>query len=116
MMVYIAGPITATDEWDFIDNCERGIIVAYKIAAMGHAPFSPHLLALDQSEYPEAAEMTDEDWLEVVMQALAFSQAVVFLDGWESSSGCLKEHAFAKEHGIPIFHSLEMLKTWLEGE
>jgi hypothetical protein len=103
--IYIAGPISTTDEWDYIDNCMRGIIMAYTIAALGHAPYCPHLLALEQKEYPEAASMTDDDWLDVVMQALAVSSAVIFLEGWTDSPGCRKEHAFAKSKQIPIFYS-----------
>jgi len=115
-LVYVAGPISDKDPMVFLDNCEAGIILAHSVAALGVAPFSPHALAIDQQDYVESKDLSEEDWLTVVMQGLAKSDAVLFSSGWEHSKRCRAEHAFAVRERIPIFYSLEMLRTWLEGE
>ena len=89
MKVYISLPITGHD----IEQVEAGCIYASAVLRKkGHTPVSP----LDVSPDPEAsyAEHMGRD-----ITALLECDAVMFLDGWEESKGCMLEHAAAEIYG-----------------
>ena len=94
MKVYISLPITGHD----IERVEATCIFASAILKKkGHTPVSP----LDISPDPDAtyAEHMGND-----IAALLCCDAVLFMDGWETSKGCRLEHAAAEIYGKQIFY------------
>lgn len=96
MKIYISLPITGRD----IEEVEaRCIFASGVLEKKGHVPVSP----LDVSADRDApySEHIGKD-----IAALLESDAVVFLEGYESSKGCRLEHAAAKLYGKEIYYSL----------
>lgn len=94
MKVYISIPITGHD----IEQVEASIIFASAVLEKkGHTPVSP----LDVSPDPSAdyAEHMGND-----IAALLECDAVLFMDGYETSKGCRLEHAAAEIYGKQILY------------
>ena len=98
MKVYISLPITGHD----IEQVEASCIYASAVLKKkGHTPVSPLALDHQDPEFYEAVIGTD-------ITALLLCDAVLFLDGWETSRGCRLEHAAAEIYGKKMLfkHSL----------
>ena len=101
MKVYISLPITCHD----IEEVEARCIFAKAVLKKkGHTPVSP----LDVSDNPDAsyAEHMGRD-----ISALLECDAVLFLEGYETSKGCMLEHAAAEIYGKMIFHKLDLINN-----
>lgn len=106
--VYIAGAISANNQFDFMDNARRGITGFKDALLAGYYPFCPHMdfvsLLVDGRPVPlETLYAYSMAWLEA-------SDAVMVVPGWENSKGTKKEIERATELGIPVFYSLKDLK------
>ena len=99
MKVYISIPITGHD----IEQVEASLIFASAVLEKkeGHTPVSP----LDVSPDPDAdyAEHMGND-----ITALLLCDAVLFMDGYETSKGCRLEHAAAEIYGKEIMYEYEL--------
>ena len=98
MKVYISLPITGHD----IEEVEARCIFAKAVLEKkGHTPVSP----LDVSDNPDAsyAEHMGRD-----ITALLECDAVMFLDGWEESNGCLLEYFAAIIYGKKVIRARKM--------
>jgi len=118
--VYIAGLLTPRGIWsvnfaiDYLINVKNMIRTGLDVFFAGFVPFIPALdfqlfLALKEGERitEPMIKRYSRDWLEVC-------EAVLLTAGWKKSEGTLIEIEFAKEHGIPIFESIEDLKKAAE--
>lgn len=86
MKTYISLPITGHD----IEQVEAAIIFTSAVLEKkGHTPVSP--LAIDHPDPDDYETVIGTD-----ITALLRCDAVLFLDGWQKSSGCLLEYAAAK--------------------
>jgi hypothetical protein len=63
----------------------------------------------DRKANGEFQTLSHQDWLDMDFAWVAVSDAVLRLPG--ESTGADMETAFATERGIPVFHSIEDLKT-----
>jgi hypothetical protein len=83
-----------------------GIRAASDVYRLGCIPFCPHLTALwdfvDQS-------MGYEDWMQICFAWIPQCHGVMRIPG--ESSGADREVAFAESLGIPVFYSLDEIKT-----
>ncbi len=120
--VYVAGPYMDSGKLhDFrgyheIDrNISRAREAAAFLANNGIPYFCPHL----NSAHFEviAPDVKPEYWYQMDIELLKPASAVLLLEGWEKSSGTLKEIATAHELRIPVFYSDErdkLVKWWEE--
>lgn len=119
--VYVAGLLTPRGMWsvnpaiDYLANVRHMIRAGIEVFKAGFVPFIPALdfslfLCLNEGEFitEPMIKRYSKDWLEVC-------DAVLLTKGWKQSTGTLIEIDFAKEHGIPVFESIEELKKASEG-
>lgn len=99
--VYVAGPYTAPDP---CINTRAAILAADKLLALGFAPFVPHLSHFWHTMSPKAYET----WLSLDLEWLTRSDALLRLPG--ASRGADIEVAIAEADGIPVFHSIGLLR------
>ncbi len=110
-VIYVAGPFRAATPWLVEQNIRVAEELALEVWKMGHPAICPHTNARFFS-----GEASDETWLEGDLAILKRCDAVIFGNGWESSSGSLAELNFAQEHSLPCFFNLSNLYEWLNGK
>lgn len=102
MKVYIAGPMTGYQEFNFPQffQAERELI------ALGHEPLNPAWNnGKDLESAIEDAEYNGRGWVEYMrrdLNYLAQADAVCVLEGWKKSKGAQLEVHIAKQLEIPI--------------
>jgi hypothetical protein len=104
--VYVAGPYTKPDP---CINTKEACEVANKLCDLGFIPFVPHLSHLWHLITPKPYEW----WLKYDLEWLKSCDALLRFPG--ESSGADKEVEFAKELGIPVFHSLDTIQAYFPG-
>lgn len=103
--VYVAGPYTLGDS---IEHCRNAFVVADVLRGLGYVPFVPHWMALATLTAP----MTYEQAMAMCFAWLEVCNALLRLPG--ESSGADREMALAGEIGIPVFYSIEALRSHFE--
>ena len=107
--IYVAGPYSGPDVISVLGNMRRGLQLSAEAMRAGFAVYSPWcdcLLHFHQAFTLEMCYELSMSWLEV-------SDAVLLVEqGAEASHGSQAELARARELGIPIFCTIEDLKTW----
>lgn len=100
MLVYVAGPYSASTKEGVEKNIQLARQSAIKLWEVGHVVFCPHL---NTAYFDEDCNLTNEDFIERDLLVLARCDAVYVLDGWGDSKGTKIELTKAGELGIPIF-------------
>ena len=98
--IYVAGPIT---KGDYPANIRQAIDAGLRLLELGFSPYIPHLDLLMVLVKPLPFETLiewDKDWL-------ILCDALLRLPG--ESKGADIEVAFALEHNIPVYFSIESL-------
>ena len=103
--IYVAGPITLGDQ---AKNVRAGIDAADALLALGCFPYVPHLTHF----WHIIHHHTHDEWLALDFAWLRVCDALLRLPG--ASVGADMETAFAREHGIPIFHTITDIQEWME--
>ena len=96
--VYIASPYT---KGDAAVNVKRQIDTANKLMNIGYVPFTPLLYHFQHMIHPRPSE----DWMIIDLEWLECCTCLLRLDG--ESPGADREVAYAKQKGIPVFHSID---------
>ena len=94
MVVYISGPITGTKDYlERFENVHQRLI---------DANFDGDVInpAYIMDRLP--AGTPHETYMKISMALLENADIMLLLDGWEKSSGCLEEVAYASEKNILI--------------
>ena len=114
--VYIAGPYTANTPEGVEENVRRAEAAAWLYYLKGYAVYCPHAQTHRiHLRYNENEEMKYKDWLKVDIIWLKESDVIVFLPGWEDSTGATVEHFFADISGKEIHYiAEEELRTVME--
>lgn len=108
-VVYISGPITKGNRnHNYYQACEahRELMLA------GFAPINPMLTMVLPCAWGD--ELPHSLWLECDFPLVERSDAVLRLPGY--SVGADAELTHAENCGIPIFHGLDQLVAWRDGE
>lgn len=106
-LVYIAGPFRGPTTWDIAQNVRAAETLGLEVALAGYMPVIPHAnTALFNGQ------CTEQFWLDGTLLLLSRCEALITLSNWEQSSGAKAEVAYAKEHGIPVCHTIAELKQW----
>jgi hypothetical protein len=107
--VYVAGPYSAPNVIQVLENIRKGQRAATEMLLKGHSVFCPwadHQLFLqlrgDEKISLDHIRNHSMAWLEV-------SDLVYVLKGWQSSQGTLAEIYRAQELGIPVEYEQETL-------
>jgi len=110
-LVYVAGPYRGSGEWEVLQNIRRAETLALAVWQAGAACICPHK---NTALFGGAAD--DSVWLEGDLEMMRRCDAVLCTDDWQRSAGAREEVRVAKEMGLPVFHSLVDLRTWLNGD
>ncbi len=100
MRVYIASAYT---KGDVALNVRKAIRAADAVAELGHVPYLPHLTHFWHTISPHPWEL----WLRLDIEWLDLCDCVLRLKG--ESKGADLEVAYAQEHCIKVYYSLEEL-------
>lgn len=103
MMIYMAGPITATAERTVEQNVASAVAIYLRLIDAGVCAFCPHLSEL----VPEAFDIHYEKWLKYDFEIIRRADAVLMLPNWEMSKGACREYIHAKELNKQIFYDVE---------
>jgi len=109
IVIYTAGPITHESQnvrWQFIQTART---YAWDIWRRGYVALCPHLntWGFDDPLIP-SAHFYEGDL--VLIDRCC--DAMLMLPGWRDSKGSVKEHEFAKKHGLPVFYYTEINLLW----
>lgn len=96
------------DNWGIQQNVMRAMELALEVWRLGCAAITPHANTMF---FQNAAP--DHVWLEGDIAILKKCDGVLMTPDWKRSTGARAEHEIAASDGIPIFYSLNDLKTWL---
>lgn len=110
--IYVAGPYSGPDVITILGNIKRGIETSTQILNKGFAVYCPWLdWQLGITEYIKLEQYRRNSiaWLEV-------SDAVVLVEGWESSKGTMKEIELAEQLGIPVFEDISLFLNKIKAE
>lgn len=110
-LVYLAGPYTAATREGVELNIARAVDRAVEVAKLGAMPVCPHSNTGDE-RFEKAQDY--RFWVAGTMELLRRSDALLTIDGWQSSSGARGEVTAADRMGKPVFHSVDHLARWLE--
>jgi nucleoside 2-deoxyribosyltransferase len=105
--IYVAGPYSATDIIQSLENITRGQRVATVLLLNGYTPFCPFLDYQLFLQLRHGEHITKQQIRDYSLEWLKLCDAMVVLDGWENSDGTKREIEFAQKNGIPTFFSID---------
>lgn len=105
-MIYIAGPITANNEFSIEANVKFATDIYFKLIKAGVDAICPHLGAT----HPIAFEIGYERWMEYDFVLIDLCSHVFMLPRWETSKGACREHEYAKKTGKIILYQMAELE------
>jgi hypothetical protein len=106
LLVYVAGPYSATTLEGVEENCCRARDVGVELAKCGPTvgPIIPHQLGRGIEVIGDY-----EYWCELTLELMRRCDVVYAMQGWENSKGARREVAEANKLGIPvIYHDLAL--------
>jgi hypothetical protein len=110
MVIYLASPYRARDEWGVWTNIVSAHIAAKQIWNKGHACVSP------VSNTAFMGEMDDFDkWMRGDLEILSRCDAICLNFGWEKSEGCRMEYSKAVELSLAIYYGPDSVPEIKEG-
>lgn len=110
--VYVAGAYNAGDVIGVLDNMRRGMRASTEVMLAGFAPFCPWMDYHYKLMLREGEDVTLQDFYDYSMAWLEASDFVLVLPNSEHSKGVNAEIARAKELGIPVFQTVEELRSF----
>lgn len=110
-VVYVAGPFRGETAWQIEKNVRAAEALALEVWRVGAAALCPHA----NSRFFHGS-LPDQVFTDGTLALLAVSHAILMMPGWELSTGARGERAWALEHRLPVFYSVEDLEDWLAGK
>ena len=107
-VIYLAGPFRASNSWEIEGNVRRAETLALEVWRSGAACICPHT---NTRFYQGAAD--DDVWLLGDLEILKRCDAVLMMPDWACSTGASHERRMAITYEIPVFETIETLRSWL---
>jgi hypothetical protein len=104
VLVYVSGPITATEHGTVEEHVAAALRVYLALVTRGVPAVCPHLSAL----YPSAWALGWDTWMAYDCAVIDRCTHVLLVPGWETSRGARAEKAYAEQIGVRV------LADWLE--
>ena len=112
LRLYVAGPIQGPDLIHSLANIEHGQQFTARLFQLG---FSPFPVFCDASFIQKVRPIPPiQDIYDYSLAWLKGADAMIVMDGWERSRGCLAEIEAAKVAGVPVFHDITDLCAWAD--
>lgn len=112
LRIYVAGPIQGVDLLHSLANMEHGQAFTAKIFQLGFAPFP---VFSDAAFIQRVRPIPNiRDVYEYSLAWLRAADAMIVMDGWEKSAGCMAEMREAEKCGVPVFHDITDLCAWAD--
>jgi hypothetical protein len=108
-LVYVVGPYRAKTEYGVLQNIQRAEQLALQVWLSGAACICPQK---NTAFFGGAAD--DQVWLNGDLEMIRRCDAIVCVDGWQTSKGSVNEVALAHDMGIPVFETIDEMKGWLK--
>jgi hypothetical protein len=109
--VYVMGAYSADNVISVLDNMREGMRLATEVMLAGYFPFVPWFDFHFQLMLRNKERLSVNDYYQYSLAWLEVSEACILVPGWENSKGTLKEIERADQLSIPIFHSLQELRS-----
>jgi len=106
-IVYVFGPYSANSPMPIDVNIKRAEGVAIKAIAKGWFALTPHLNTAQFDRH--CPDVPIDFWYQGDLRLMAMCDALVGVEGWERSTGSMKERKFAQRLGIPVYESIDEL-------
>lgn len=101
-LVYLSGPITASDGYTTAKNTFDAVAVFRDCLDHGIPAFCPHLTCA----YLSLASVPYETWMHYDFAVIDRCTHVLMLPRWETSAGAVREKAYAESRGVPVALSM----------
>ncbi len=109
-LIYVAGKFSGAIRADVERNIAAAEQLGIEVARIGAMPVIPHA----NTAHPEFERVQPyQFWIEGTAELLRRCDALLTVDNWQASSGARGEVEIAKAEGLPVFHALNELRTWL---
>jgi len=103
-IIFVSGAYRANSKEGISQNIETARIWAIKLWQLGFAVICPQL---NSAHFDGACD--DEVWIEGYKEILRRCDYIFMLPNWEKSEGAKAELEMAKQEGIDIIHSGELI-------
>lgn len=112
-LVYVAGPFSAPTRAGVDENIRKAERYGLAVAARGAMPVVPHA----NTAHPSFEHVRPyEFWIDGTLELLRRCDAVLMVEGWESSRGATAERTEALRLGLPVFEKGQELGEWLNSK
>ena len=110
-LVYIAGPLRGANAWEVTQNVNRAEYIADGVFQLGAFAVIPHTMTKNFDGTKD-----DQFWLEGTETLLLRCDAALAVPPYSRSEGTKSEIRAARTAGIPVFHDIQDLGTWLKDQ
>lgn len=108
-IIYVAGPYTAKEDFKRLHNIQKADEVNLQLWSLGYFAICPHKITAFYGG------LCDESvFIEGGLEILRRCDAVVLVEGWESSGGTLGEIKEAMDLEIPVYENVEDFVSGIE--
>ncbi len=108
-LVYLSGPITATNGYTVTQNVASALVVFLDCIRRGIPAFAPQFTAA----FPNAFDVPYETWMAYDFAVIDRCTHMLMLPRWETSAGAKREKDYAFLRGIQTFYQLDELEAYL---
>jgi len=105
MIVYVAGKYSGKTQDEITENIDAARKVAIQLWESGHVALCPHL---NTAHFENDCSCDYHGYLIGDLALLARCDAILMMGDWEDSRGAMGEHAYAKNHDIPVYYYPEI--------
>ena len=109
--IYVMGAYSADNVIGVLDNMRKGMRMATEVLLAGYAPFVPWFDFHFQLMLRSGEHLSVDDYYQYSLAWLEVSEAGLLVPGWADSKGTQNEIVRAHELGIPVFNSLDQLRS-----
>ena len=111
-VIYVIGPFRGRNGWEVAENIRDAERVGMLVAEAGAMPLIPHA---NTGSFDRT--LSDKFWLRGTFALARRCDAAITVTAigksWSLSEGSLAEVEYFREAGLPVFHGIYNLRTWL---